>query len=121
MSYPESRTAPLGIKLLCLLQVIGIPVALLGAVALGSQSGQAGFLVFLGAGAWVAVGVFIVYGLWNLRGWGWLLAVLYFGAGALVSLLSPLLWNASLPGAAGGALLDLFFGGYVLVSANHFE
>lgn len=121
MSYADSRTAPLGIRLLCVLQIIGVPLALLGAVALGSQYGRAGFLVFLGAGAWVAVGVLVAYGLWNLRGWGWLLAVCYFGAGALVSLLAPLLWNAPLPGAAGGALLDLFFGGYVLVSASHFE
>lgn len=121
MSHARTRTAPTGIKLLCVLQGIGLPLALVGAVALGSQYGQSGFLVFLGVGSWVAVGAFVVYGLWNLRGWGWLLAVVYFGVGALVNLLAPLLWSASVPTAGWGVLYNLFLGGYVLVSTNHFE
>lgn len=99
MSYKETDTSPLGIKVVC--AVVGIGV--LGGVFLGLE------LVFVASRTelgWLAVGlglallalellhVPMIYGLWTLQPWGWRYAMVLLGIGLAVNLLSVLGGNA---------------------------
>lgn len=76
-------TAPLGVKLICMLGVISasltvllaVPIALAGAPFVGIGM----LFLFLGLVQFV-----VLYGLWTLQPWGWLWAMVLFGFGALM-------------------------------------
>lgn len=121
VTMAESPTAPFGIKLLCLVQAFGLFVSFVAAARLGTELERGGDVMFAAVTAWAVVGAAVVYGLWRLRGWGWRLALGYFGVGILVNLLAPLAWRVQ-PAAVGSTLLyQLLAFGYVAASADAFR
>jgi len=73
-SEKSSPTAPLGIKLICVLQLFFDLLILLVALAGVGAGGPAGAIATVLL-ALVAVDFAAVYGLWTLKSWGWVLAV----------------------------------------------
>ena len=88
---------PAGIRLLCVVMGVfggflllaggfsadaGSVASTAGAAETGSMLGSLGTVFML-----IAIGSFVgIYGLWNVRTWGWLLTVGLFGVGSLLSL-----------------------------------
>lgn len=103
----SAQSAPLGIKLVCLVGAVSVLLSLLaGAAFLGSGSvlgGFAGLLVL--ALAFVQAGV--LWGLWTVKKWAWGAAVVFYSLGVLLAFFDL---------AAGdlGAVLRLLLGAAVV-------
>ncbi|MFC5367752.1 hypothetical protein [Salinirubrum litoreum] len=88
---PSASTAPLGVKLICLLGLVSVFLSLLAGTALlasGTVLGGFAGLLVLGL-AFVQAGV--LWGLWTVKRWAWTAAVVSYSLGvslALVELLA---------------------------------
>ncbi|MFB6120441.1 MAG: hypothetical protein ABEJ68_04920 [Halobacteriaceae archaeon] len=100
----DGPTAPLGIKLICVLSVfLDLFALLVGLAAVGGGGPESVIgLVLL---VIVAVDLTAVYGLWTVKSWGWVLAV----AMRTLSLLAALV-----QGELVGFLVGLLILGYVV-------
>ena len=85
---PSSQTrksAPLGIKLICILGVIAAILTLFVSFRLlgtGGPLASLGLLFIVLTFAYLVV----IYGLWTVQPWGWTWGMLVFGFGALMDL-----------------------------------
>lgn len=81
---PNSTTnPPLGIKIICAFGVFTVLIGFLGAfIFLVSGVLMWGFLTLLVVG----IVIIVTYGLWTLKLWGWVSAVVWYGLGMLSSL-----------------------------------
>jgi hypothetical protein len=106
----SAQSAPLGIKLVCLVGALSVLLSLLaGAAFLGSGSvfgGFAGVLVL--ALAFVQAGT--LWGLWTVRRWAWGAAVVFYSLGVLLAFVDIL---AGDPGAVVRLLLGAAVVAYV--------
>lgn len=107
----REKTAPLGIKIICVLSALGVLIILLRSaiILLTGGGGSAVFirLFFLA----LALGLtFDIYGLWTLQSWAWTWALVLFGADLLFNLLGII--NGDVSGIAG-ALVSLLILGYI--------
>ena len=78
-----ARTAPLGIKVICVLGAIGGVINLLGNLpALASPAFPFALIALL-----IVIGkLAVLYGLWNLESWAWTWALIIYGLAAVASL-----------------------------------
>jgi uncharacterized membrane protein len=106
----SSQSAPLGIKLICLVGAVSVLLSLLaGATVLASGSvlgGFAGLLVL--ALAFVQAGV--LWGLWTVKQWAWGAAVVFYSLGVLLAFVDILAGDL---GAVVRLLLDAAVVAYV--------
>jgi len=104
--YQKPRSAPAGVKALCIVMgIYGVLLILAGTVlgSLGSAASQVGTQAGVqGAGAaggalsifgilYAVLGIatfVVIYGLWNLRDWGWIVAVALLGLQILIGLVN---------------------------------
>ncbi|MGB0563721.1 MAG: hypothetical protein ACPGVO_18270 [Spirulinaceae cyanobacterium] len=120
-----SGSRPTGVTILAILSVIGGLLSILGgaaAILLGGLAGLGGAAqgsaeaAGVGAAAFV-IGIFVIalglanlvvaYGLWNLKGWAWIVCVVLQG----ISVLSALV---QLVNGAGGAVFSIVIAGVIL-------
>jgi uncharacterized membrane protein len=103
----SSQSAPLGIKLICLVGAVSVLLSLLaGATVLASGSvlgGFAGLLVL--ALAFVQAGV--LWGLWTVKQWAWGAAVVFYSLGVLLAFVDLVAGDL-------GAVLRLLLGAAVV-------
>ncbi|WP_121820787.1 hypothetical protein [Halostella salina] len=110
-SRPDRDSAPLGIKIICVIGFLGALFALLAAFRLLGVGGAAGSLglVFL----FLSLGQFVVYaGLWTLAGWAWKWALILEGLGIVLDLYEL---------NAVGLLVGLVVFGYVFSKGDLYE
>lgn len=100
----ERPTAPLGVKLYCLLGAIGTLFALPLSVRLVAEGGlfTAPSLVVLGFAVGQAI---VLYGLWTLQPWAWTWAMVFLGLNLLASIVT-----VQVIGAIVGLLLLWYIG-----------
>jgi uncharacterized membrane protein (DUF2068 family) len=106
----SAQSAPLGIKLVCLVGALSVLLSLLaGAAFLGSGSVLGGFAgVLVLALAFVQAG--ILWGLWTVKRWAWGAAVVFYSLGVLLAFVDIL---AGDPGAVVRLLLGAAVVAYV--------
>jgi hypothetical protein len=106
----SAQSAPLGIKLVCLVGALSVLLSLLaGAAFLGSGSVLGGFAgVLVLALAFVQAG--ILWGLWTVRRWAWGAAVVFYSLGVLLAFVDILAGDL---GAVVRLLLDAAVVAYV--------
>lgn len=100
-SRARRSSAPLGIKLVCVLGAVGAVVGLFGGLV-GLGAGGAAFVIGTFAIGLSAAQLVVVWGLWTLQSWAWTLALLFFGFDLLVDLV-------------GGNVLGALVAGVILV------
>ena len=88
----KPRSAPLGIKILCVLGALGAVGSLfrgLGALFTSPLGFIIGTVIIV-----LAVAKFVVvWGLWTLKSWAWTLTIVVYGLGLLMSVLKLLTGN----------------------------
>ena len=103
----SSQSAPLGIKLICLLGVVTVFLSLLAGTAFIASGtvlgGFAGLLVL--ALAFVQAG--ILWGLWTVKQWAWGAAVVFYSLGVLLAFFDVLAGDL-------GAVVRLLLGAAVV-------
>ncbi len=105
-SYDRSRSAPLGIKILCVLAVISGVLGIFGGLAMmaGSPIGIVlGPITILLSVAQLVV----AWGLWTLQSWAWTLTLVVYGIDVLMDCVRLLLGNI-------GAIFGIIIGGLLL-------
>jgi hypothetical protein len=104
---PSSSTAPLGIKLICLLGLVSVLLSLLAGTAfLASGTVLGGFAGLLVLGlAFVQAG--ILWGLWTVKRWAWGAAVVFYSLGVLLAFVDILAGDL-------GAVVRLLLGAAVV-------
>jgi uncharacterized membrane protein len=103
----SAQSAPLGIKLVCLVGALSVLLSLLaGAAFLGSGSVLGGFAgVLVLALAFVQAG--ILWGLWTVKQWAWGAAVVFYSLGVLLAFVDILAGDL-------GAVVRLLLGAAVV-------
>lgn len=102
----KPRSAPLGIKILCVLAVISGVFGLFGGfVALFSS--PLGFVVGLVAMVLSLAQLVVAWGLWTLQPWAWTLTMIVYGLDLLVDVFKLLTGNAL-------AIVGIIIGGLLL-------
>jgi hypothetical protein len=103
----SAQSAPLGIKLVCLVGALSVLLSLLaGAAFLGSGSVLGGFAgVLVLALAFVQAG--ILWGLWTVQRWAWGAAVVFYSLGVLLAVVDILAGDL-------GAVVRLLLGAAVV-------
>ncbi|MFH5797669.1 hypothetical protein [Haladaptatus sp. DYF46] len=98
----KPRTAPLGIKILCVLAVISGVLGLFGGfVALFSS--PVGFIVGIVAMVLSAAQLVVAWGLWTLQPWAWTLTLIVYGLSLLSDVFKLLTGN-------GFAIISIIIG-----------
>lgn len=112
---------PTGITILAVLQFIGGILSLLGGIGLlfagatatpgGGPGATSGVATVFGLGLIVSgtIGLIAGYGLFTLKGWGWLLAVIF----SILNILSAV-WNLIQGNAILSAIVGLVISGLIL-------
>lgn len=110
-------SAPLGIKIICLLATIGAMLGAVGGIALVALGGIGvvlGPLVVVLALAQLAA----VYGLWTLQSWGWTLAMGLYGLDATLDLIGIAVGDF---GSVVGLAVAVVILGYVYSKRDHYR
>lgn len=110
-------SAPLGIKVICVLGTLGAGLGLVGGfglMALGGAGVVLGPVVLVLSLAQLAA----VFGLWTLQSWGWTLAMVLYGLDAVIDLVGLVLGDL-------GSILGLFIAvvilGYIYSKRDHYR
>jgi hypothetical protein len=106
-AHARTTTAPLGIKIICVLAVIGSVLGIFGGLAAMSYGGIASVL------GTVSVVVSLLYlpivvGLWNLSAWAWTAYLVLGGIGLVMEVFTLLLGDVS-------AILGILIQGAILL------
>ncbi|GAA0246464.1 hypothetical protein ACFFQF_05485 [Haladaptatus pallidirubidus] len=105
-SYGRTQSAPLGIKILCILGAISGIFGIFG--GLGTLfSSPFGIVVGTLAIAFSLAKLVVVWGLWTLQSWAWMLTVVVYGIGLLLDVLNLMTGNLF-------AIFSIIVGGLLL-------
>ncbi|WP_049971535.1 hypothetical protein [Haladaptatus cibarius] len=105
-SYSRKQSAPLGIKILCMLGAISGILGIFG--GLGTLfSSPVGIVVGTLAIGFSLAKLVVVWGLWTLQSWAWMLTIVVYGIGLLFDVLSLLAGNIF-------AIVSIIVGGLLL-------
>lgn len=80
----DEPSAPLGVKIICILGAIGGALGFLGSLALLGMAPAVGTVALIIS----IIQIVVVMGLWNLRSWAWTVSMIVYGLGLLLDLLA---------------------------------
>lgn len=90
----NTRGAPLGIKVICILGFLGVGLGLLMGLGLMAYGGLGVLLGMFVMGLSVAQ-LGVIYGLWTVQPWGWTAGVALYALNVVLQLLNVVMGQAS--------------------------
>lgn len=110
-------SAPLGIKIICLLGAIGVVLGILGGLGMMAL-GDVGILLGPIVVVLSLVQAVTIYGLWTLQSWGWTLAMVVYGLDFLLDVANLLMGSL---GAIFGLALSGLILAYIYSKRDHYR
>jgi len=106
---PQRETAPLGIKIYCLVAgFVGVLTLIQVLALVGSPASTLGILLSALAVAYLV----LLWGLWTLRSWAWLLAMVNFALSGLISVSQR---------DFGGIVIALLLASYLITKVEYYR